>query len=209
MEHLHHCCCCQGLIHARTSPLAPIGFVLQLSALPPHPFLPAAAILSCLARRPCSPSLGVMTWAALGPDGRQLLGPDGSALRLGPDRVKLVTAAGRPVLSDKGTQLGLAPNGEPGLLWTQCKTPQPCQHSTLFSVCQIQPHLIHLVGAGLLLLHPALSPSRLQPQLASTLLHCCPLTWSAPLALPRYPYRVGHRQTPDLPLNRQAPAPGP
>jgi hypothetical protein len=50
--------------------------------------------------------------AALGPDGRLLLGPDGAGLGLGPDRSKLVTAGGRPVVSDRGTQLGLAPNGE-------------------------------------------------------------------------------------------------
>lgn len=60
----------------------------------------------------CSPSLGVVALAAVGPDGRLLLGPDGSGLLLGPDRVKLVTSSGRPVLSDKGTQLGLAPDGE-------------------------------------------------------------------------------------------------
>lgn len=53
-----------------------------------------------------------MALAAVGPDGRLLLGPDGSRLLLGPDRVKLVTSSGRPVLSDKGTQLGLAPDGE-------------------------------------------------------------------------------------------------
>jgi hypothetical protein len=54
----------------------------------------------------------VVALAALGPDGRLLLGPDGKALHLGPDRVKLLTASGRPVLSDRGTQLGLAPDGE-------------------------------------------------------------------------------------------------
>lgn len=52
-----------------------------------------------------------MALAAVGPDGRLLLGPDGQGLLLGPDRRKLLTASGRP-LSDKGTQLGLAANGE-------------------------------------------------------------------------------------------------
>lgn len=60
----------------------------------------------------CSPSLGSVAMAAVGPDGRLLLGPDGQGLLLGPDRLKLLTASGRPLLSDKGTQLGLAANGE-------------------------------------------------------------------------------------------------
>lgn len=60
--------------------------------------------------------MGIMAMTAVGPDGRMLLGPDGKPLQLGPDRVKLVTANGRPLLSDRGTQLGLAPDGETAII---------------------------------------------------------------------------------------------
>lgn len=94
----------------------------------------------------CSPSLGVVAMAAVGPDGRLLLGPDGQGLRLGPDRVKLVTAAGRPVLSDKGTQLGLAANGEKLVIplgwvlsYRSCK-----RHIELMQLVRVNPCAISL-----------------------------------------------------------------
>lgn len=48
----------------------------------------------------------------MGRDGRLLLGPDGSALRLGADKAKLLTASGRPLLSPSGAALGLSPAGD-------------------------------------------------------------------------------------------------
>ncbi|WIA39755.1 hypothetical protein OEZ86_005813 [Tetradesmus obliquus] len=61
--------------------------------------------------RPLTPSIGVVARPAVGRDGRLLLGPDGSALRLGADKAKLLTASGRPLLSPSGAALGLSPAG--------------------------------------------------------------------------------------------------
>ncbi|WIA19482.1 hypothetical protein OEZ85_004094 [Tetradesmus obliquus] len=61
--------------------------------------------------RHLTPSIGVVARPAVGRDGRLLLGPDGSALRLGADKAKLLTASGRPLLSPSGAALGLSPAG--------------------------------------------------------------------------------------------------